>query len=79
MSPTDLIGLAGVAAYVVAYFVVQVLHYPPHGRTPVVLNLIGPVCLLVSLSQAFNLASAISQCLWLLLTLAGWWRRRRTA
>jgi hypothetical protein len=73
----DGIGLVGVAAYVVAYFLVQVLHQPPGGRLPIVLNVVGPVCLLVSLTASFNLASFLSQCFWLGLTLVGWWRRGR--
>lgn len=77
MTLPDFIGLVGVVAYIVAYFVVQVLRHPPTGRLALVLNLVGPVCLLISLSQSFNLASAVSQCLWLVLTLAGWWRRPR--
>lgn len=73
----DLIGLIGVVAYVAAHFLVQVLHHPPGGRSAVVLNIVGPACMLVSLAGAFNLASFLSQCFWLVLTLAGWWRRRR--
>ncbi len=81
MHAADLIGLLGVAAYMSGYFAVQVLGHPPNGRLAIALNVIGPICLLVSLSQQFNLASAIAQTLWLLVTLAGWWRggRRRRA
>lgn len=77
MSVTDLIGLVGVAVFVVAHFFVQVLRRPPSGDLVIALNLIGPLCMLVSLSRNFNLASFVSQWVWLLLTLAGWWRRRR--
>ena len=77
MNFSDLIGLAGVAIFLVAYFIVQVLRQPPSGRMAVTLNLIGPVCMLVSLRQDFNLASFVSQWCWLLLTLVGWWRSRR--
>jgi hypothetical protein len=73
----DLIGLVGVVVYVAAYFCVQVLNHSPTGRLAVVLNVVGPLCLLVSLAGAFNLASFLSQCFWLALTLIGWWRNRR--
>jgi hypothetical protein len=73
----DLIGLVGVVAYVAAHFLVQVMRRSPAGRTTVVLNIVGPACMLVSLAGSFNLASFLSQCFWLGLTLAGWWRRRR--
>ncbi|WER48012.1 hypothetical protein CupriaWKF_24710 [Cupriavidus sp. WKF15] len=74
---TDATGLVGVAAYVAAHFAVQVLHKSPTGRLAVALNVIGPVCILVSLTDAFNLASFLTQCFWLGLTLLGWWRNRR--
>ncbi|NDY93239.1 CBU_0592 family membrane protein [Ideonella livida] len=77
MAITDLIGLLGVAVYMVAYFCVQVLRHPPSSHLVTSLNLIGPVCLLISLSQDFNLASALSQAFWFLLTVVGWWRRDR--
>ena len=47
------------------------------GRLAVALNVIGPVCILVSLTGAFNLPSFLTQVFWLGLTLVGWWRRRR--
>ncbi|WP_439669327.1 Permease [Cupriavidus necator] len=76
---TDATGLVGVAAYVAAHFAVQVLHKSPTGRLAVVLNVIGPSCILISLTGAFNLASFLTQCFWLGLTLLGWWRRNRRA
>jgi hypothetical protein len=77
LSLTDATGLVGVAAYVAAHFAVQVLHASPTGRLAIALNVIGPVCILVSLTGAFNLASFLTQVFWLGLTLVGWWRRRR--
>jgi len=74
---TDATGLVGVAAYVAAHFAVQVLHKSPTGPLAVVLNVVGPACILVSLTDAFNLASFLTQCFWLGLTLLGWWRNRR--
>lgn len=75
----DLVGLTGVAAYISAYFLVQIRHRSPADETVVVLNVAGAVFLLASLTAAFNLASFLSQCLWLVLTVAGWWRRRSMA
>ncbi|MGR6808240.1 CBU_0592 family membrane protein (plasmid) [Sphaerotilus natans] len=73
----DLVGLCGVCAYVVAHFLVQVRHESPRSRRIVALNVVGPLCVLVSLIGAFNISSFFSQSLWLLLTLAGWWKSRR--
>lgn len=76
MTLTDLIGLTGVATFVVAHFAVQVLRHSPRSDLVIGLNLIGPVLMLISLSQDFNLASVLSQCFWFVLTLVGWWRRQ---
>lgn len=73
----DLVGLCGVCAYVVAHFLVQVLHESPRSHRILALNIVGPLCVLVSLIGAFNISSFFSQSLWLLLTLAGWWKSRR--
>jgi hypothetical protein len=56
---------------------VQVRHESPRSGRIVALNVIGPLCVLVSLIGAFNISSFFSQSLWLLLTLAGWWKSRR--
>ena len=72
----DVIGLCGVLAYVGAYFGMQVLHMKPGGTTYGALNVAGPVLMLVSLSQSFNLASFITQTFWLLITLAGMARKK---
>lgn len=77
LSLLDALGLLGCAAYVAAHYLVQVLHWPPVARTPVLLNILGPALMLVSLAGAFNLASFLSQCFWLALTLLGCWRRRQ--
>lgn len=77
LSLLDVLGLLGCAAYVAAHCLVQVLHWPPSGRAVVLLNVAGPALMLVSLAGAFNLASFLSQCFWLVLTLAGCWRRRQ--
>jgi hypothetical protein len=57
----DISGLCGVAAYIGAYFSVQVGRLKPDSRTYSVLNLIGPLLVLVSLTDAFNLASFVAQ------------------
>lgn len=76
LSLTDATGLVGVAAYIGAHFAVQVLHKSPTSNMVVALNVIGPACILISLTGAFNLASFLTQVFWLVLTVAGWWRNR---
>lgn len=76
LSLTDATGLVGVVAYIGAHFAVQVLHKSPTSNLVIALNVIGPVCILISLTGAFNLASFLTQVFWLMLTVAGWWRKR---
>lgn len=81
LSLTDATGLVGVVAYIGAHFAVQVLHKSPTSKLVIALNVIGPACILISLTGAFNLASFLTQVFWLVLTVVGWWRKRiaRTA
>ncbi len=72
----DVAGLCGVAAYIGAYFSVQVGYMRSSSTTYSVLNLLGPLLILVSLSDAFNLASFVSQAFWLVITLLGLARRK---
>lgn len=72
----DVIGLCGVLAYIGAYFGIQVLRMKPSSTAYGALNVAGPVLILVSLSQAFNLASFVTQAFWLVITLAGMLRTK---
>lgn len=73
----DVSGLCGVAAYIGAYFSVQVGRLKPESAVYSALNLIGPLLVLVSLTDAFNLASFIAQSFWIAITLLGLFRRYR--
>ena len=71
----DVSGLCGVAAYIGAYFGVQVGRLKPESMSYSALNLIGPLLVLVSLTDAFNLASFVAQAFWVAITLFGLFRR----
>lgn len=73
----DVSGLCGVAAYIGAYFGVQVGRLQPESTSYSVLNLIGPLLVLVSLTDAFNLAAFVAQSFWVAITLLGLFRRYR--
>jgi hypothetical protein len=73
----DVSGLFGVAAYIGAYFGVQVGRLKPESTAYSVLNLIGPLLVLVSLTDAFNLASFVAQSFWVAITLLGLFKRYR--
>ena len=78
MTVADLIGLTGVAAYLVAYALLQLRRLEVEAPLYLGLNAYGGVALLVSLVHNFNLAAAVTQSLWLVFTALGYWRSRRT-
>jgi hypothetical protein len=65
MTIADLIGIFGVICYQIAYAGMQLGFLHREDRRYLVLNLLGPCCLLYSLLFHFNLAAAVSQVLWL--------------
>ncbi|MEO0752070.1 MAG: cyclic nucleotide-binding domain-containing protein [Pseudomonadota bacterium] len=72
---TDLIfewaGYLGVAFYIGSYIGLQTGFIPGVGYTYAMLNLIGAALVLVSLTLAFNLASAMIQISWIVISLVG--------
>ena len=80
---TDIIGIAGVACVIGAYFLLQLEKVRGDGLGYLLLNLVGACLLIVSLLATFNLASFIIELCWLAISLFGlaklaWrrWRRR---
>jgi len=82
MTLADLIGLAGVACYQVAYAGLQLGRLSQMDWRYLLLNLFGPGCLIYSLSHDFNFAALLTQVLWVVFTLIGgvrMIRRRRSS
>lgn len=78
----NVIGMLGTAAVVGAYFLVQLDKLDAKGLTYNLLNLIGAVCLLLSLLVHFNLASFVIELFWILASIIGlwhWYKRRKLA
>ncbi|WP_369790671.1 cyclic nucleotide-binding protein [Rouxiella sp. WC2420] len=65
------VGLIGVFCYLLAYALVQMRKLAVDADLYAYLNIIGGVFGLYSLSHDFNLASCISQSMWLIFTLIG--------
>ncbi len=65
------VGLIGVFCYLLAYALVQMRKLAVDADLYAYLNIIGGVFGLYSLSHDFNLASCISQSMWLVFTLIG--------
>ena len=76
---TDIIGIAGVACVIGAYFLLQLEKVRGDGVGYLLLNLVGACLLIVSLLATFNLASFIIELCWLAISLFGLgklaWRR----
>jgi paired small multidrug resistance pump len=76
----DWIGLAGSALVVVSYFLLQSGRLSGTGLPYQLINIVGSSCILVSLSGGFNLAVALLQCTWIVISVYGiarGWRSRR--
>lgn len=71
MTIPDVVGIAGVICYQIAYAGLQLGRLQQDDLRYVGLNIVGPACLLYSLVFDFNLAALISQVLWLGFTTIG--------
>ncbi|SMH36094.1 CBU_0592 family membrane protein [Azospirillum agricola] len=76
MSAANIVGLIGVAAYLVAYGLLQLGKLKVEDKLYALLNAAGALAILYSLIYDFNLPSFISQSVWLLLTIVGYARSR---
>ncbi len=64
-------GYAGVACYITAYALLQANLIRGSGYSYTLLNLLAATLVLISLSVAFNMASAMIQSIWIVLSLYG--------
>lgn len=71
MTASDLVGLIGVIAALVAYAGLQVGRFRHDDLRYLGLNILSPACLLFSLQYDFNLAAVVTQVLWLGLSVIG--------
>lgn len=65
------IGLAGVAGYVASYGLLQLGYLDGNGVTYSVANVVAAALVLVSLTNDFNLASAVTQVIWIAIGTGG--------
>lgn len=73
----QIIGLAGFLAYMAGFAGLQLGWLDGNGSTYVWTNIIGASLVLISLTHAFNLASALIQISWIVIGVAGLVRRAR--
>ena len=67
----DAIGLAGAGLYLISYTLLQLKFINSDGGQYATLNLIAASAILFSLSQQFNLASAVINASWIVISLVG--------
>ncbi len=70
----DGVGMAGTLLVVVAYCLLQLERTNPRGLTYNMLNLVGAICLFISLCFNFNLASFVIEIFWIAASLLGLWK-----
>jgi len=76
----DILGTLGVAFIVAAYAAVQSGKWASSRLSYSVVNLVGAILILISLTYNFNLASVIIEGFWILISLWGilnWFKSRR--
>jgi len=79
MSLPDIVGLLGAVFYLSAYALIQLRIYTVDDAIITVLNILGGVALIYSLSWNFNLGSITTQVAWLVFTVVGYVRFRMMA
>jgi membrane-bound ClpP family serine protease len=73
----DAIGLLGVAAILLAYFLLQAGYVRGHALSYQLMNAFGALLVLVSLFYAFNLSAFLMELAWLAVSIYGIARGRR--
>lgn len=80
MSWHQAVGMAGVLCLLVTYFLLQARRLQPDRPAYSLLNFLGAGCVLISLLFQWNLAAALIEIFWMLVSLFGlflcWYRRR---
>lgn len=67
----NITGLMGTFCVVAAYFLMQMNKLDPKGMNFNLINLVGAILLLISLTVHFNLASVVIELFWIIASLIG--------
>ena len=78
MAFPDVVGLVGVVLYVAAYACLQMGVLGLADARYTALNAVGGMAVIYSLVWSFNLAAFVTQVFWLVFTVVGFVRARRT-
>lgn len=81
MSFADLVGVVGVALYLVSYFLLQIEHLRFDDYSYLVLNILAAFLIIISLISEFNLSAFLIEVVWAMISFVGvvrrWLRGRR--
>ena len=65
----EAIGVIGFGLYVINYMLLTLHHLTSQCKTYFVLNMIAATCVLIGLTHSFNLASALIQGFWIVISI----------
>lgn len=65
----EAIGVAGFALYVLNYSLLTLHRLTSHSTTYFAINMVAAACVLIGLTQSFNLASALIQGFWIVISI----------
>jgi hypothetical protein len=65
----EAIGVIGFGLYVLNYTLLTMHHLTSHSKTYFAINIIAASCVLIGLTQSFNLASALIQGFWIVISI----------
>lgn len=71
MNAFELIGVIGFISYLLSYTLLQLGKIKGDSARYTILNMISASLVLISLAESFNLASALIQIAWILISIAG--------
>lgn len=67
----EVFGIFGVTAIVVAYFLLQAGKFVADDLVYIILNIVGAIGILISLSNNFNLSATLMEIAWLVIGIFG--------
>lgn len=75
----EAIGVIGFGLYVLNYTMLTMHHLTSHSKTYFVINIVAASCVLIGLTHSFNLASALIQGFWIVISFTAIFVRLRPA
>lgn len=71
---TEIFGVIGAALVILAYFMLTTRRWKGDDAVFHIVNLVGAICIVVSLTHYWNLGTFIIECFWVSISGYGLWR-----